>query len=84
VVGFTGSGQHQIPTTISCLNAGGKIKSCSSYQRIAIQRGWVPFQFVCFLHEFLLLCFWLKILNINLDAEAWGRQGYNGRGNQDP
>lgn len=35
-------------------------------------------------HAFLLFGFWLKISNITLDAEAWGRQGYNGRGNQDP
>lgn len=40
--------------------------------------------FEWFLHEFLLLGFLVKILNINLDAEAWGRQGYNGRGNQNP
>jgi hypothetical protein len=36
---FTGSGQHQTLVIISCLNAGDKIKSCNSYQRIAAERG---------------------------------------------
>ncbi|KAL5199472.1 hypothetical protein ABZP36_020675 [Zizania latifolia] len=38
-IGFTFSGQHPTPVTTSCLNVGGRIRSCKSYQRMAIRRG---------------------------------------------